>query len=126
VPDIYLYAGEASPNDIKLTDPTALLSAGGIIETEASCTGAATVTGVASAIWNSLGRSDGVATGTGIGAAIWDVAGSSTGVAVATGVGRAIWVVVGSSAGVAIVLADGDFILVSTRRRRFAMGWTRQ
>jgi hypothetical protein len=113
VPDIFLYAGEANPNDIKLSDPTVLRSGGGptIIETEGSSIGLSVATGNAAAIWNSLGSSDGLATVTGASAAIWAGVGSSAGLAVPTGLAAAIWDSVGSSDGVAVCLADSETVL---------------
>lgn len=130
MPDIFLYAGEPSLNDVRLSDPTVLRSGGGptIIETDANSSGSATCTGIAAAVWNSLGSSTGLATTagtaaalwnslgssvgsatvTGISAGIWASTGASAGLAVTDGISGAIWSVVGSSVGVAVCLAEGE------------------
>ena len=145
MPDIFLYAGEASPNDIKLSDPTVkrssatTLSADGasaglstvqadanaIWDTVDSATGVAVATGVSGATAGSVGASTGLAVPTGLGNAIWDVVWNSQGVAIPTGLSAALWAVVWNSQGSAIVMGDGETISVAAvRRRRFAKGWT--
>ena len=132
MPDIFLYAGEPSLNDVRLSDPTVLRSGGGptIIETDANSSGSATCTGTAAALWNSLGSSDGsatvtglssaiygsvgssagLATVTGLSAGIWASTGACAGLAITSGISGAIWPVVGSSNGVAVCLAEGETI----------------
>jgi len=133
MPDLFLYAGEANPNDIKLSDPTVVRSSGGIIEAEGlsagtsivlgqsaikfvsvgSSTGVAVITGFSATILASVGASQGIATVTGISATILASVGTSTGTSIVSGVSAKIVAAVGAITGSSTVLGESETLYAS-------------
>jgi hypothetical protein len=101
VPDVYLYAGEAAPSDITLSDPTVLRGGGGptIVAADANSAGLSTVAGLGVALWNVLGDSAGVGAVSGVSAIVFAGVGTADGLGTGTGVGAALSASVGASAG---------------------------
>lgn len=75
MPDIFLYPGEANPNDIRLSDPTVLRSAGGAIKDGAAAmSSVSSWTAVAGAVRPGAAGIASVSTWTASGALVGSVA----------------------------------------------------
>jgi hypothetical protein len=108
VPDIFLYAGEPNPNDIRLRNPLVSGSSAVIVEGVGSSDGASTALAIGVAILAVVGLSDGVAVASGVSASINGCVGNAAGVGTATGVCSYIFGGVGNASGTCVVLGIGE------------------
>jgi len=113
MPDIFLYSGEASPNDIKLSDPTALRGGSTIISAVGLSECISTVQATSQAVFEGVAQSAGVSTVQATSEAINGVSGSSVGVSVVQGTGVSVSSSAGQSLGEAVASAVGQSVLPS-------------
>lgn len=87
-------------------------SAGGptIVEADGASAGAATVSGIAAAVFAGVGSADGLSTTSGVAAAVWLSDASAAGIASVTGEANALWASTGSADGSAIAIGETEYV----------------